>query len=158
MGAFGAGRSSCEAFEEQLIDWCENEGVDAIAEEMSDKAWERAQEVSTVLFDTTVPRKVAGSLGLAHRDCENDLEIPEITDVKMGAWVTGSDEAEALKKRDAMRERHWMRTLASWRQGRVLFVCGSCHVTSLQERLENGDIETRVLARDWAPESRSSGA
>lgn len=73
VGAWGAKRSSCESFEQQLIEWCKNEEVDAIAKEMSDKAWERARAESAVLFDRTIPRRVAGSLGLGYRDCDNGI-------------------------------------------------------------------------------------
>ena len=155
MGAWGAERSHCEAFEEQLIEWCENEDVDAIAEEMSDEAWERAQVESTVLFDRTIPRRVSGSLGLGYRDCDNDHDIPEIAEVRRRALFAGSDEREALKNRETMRECHWMRTLVSWRKCRVLFVCGFCHVSSFQEKLENRNIETKILAGHWVPQSRS---
>ena len=158
MGSWGVERSSCEAFEAQLIEWCNNEYVDAIAEEMSDEAWERAQAESTVLFDRTVPRKVAGSLGLAYRACDNDHDIPEIAEVKRRAWDVGSDEREALKNRETMRECHWLRTLVSWRKSRVLFVCGFCHVPSFQAKLENSAIETKILARQWTAQSRASGA
>lgn len=158
MGAWGAERSSCEAFEEQLIKWCNNEDVAAIAEEMSDEAWERALTDSTVLFDRTVPQKVAESLGLGYRGCDNDHDIPEIAEVKRRAWFAGSDEGEALQDREKKRECSWMRTLVSWQKGRVLFVCGFCHVTSFQEKLESRNIETRILARHWVPQSRSTGA
>ena len=158
MGAFNAERSSCEAFEKQLIEWCKNEDVDAIAEEMSDKAWERAQQDSTVLFDSTLPRKAARALGLEYMDCENDLEIPERNEVRRRAFFAESDMDEAVKNRDTIRECHWMRRLVSWRKSRVLFVCGFCHVTSFQEKLENGKIETRILADHWVPQSRSSRA
>lgn len=158
LGAWGAEPSSCEAFEQQLIEWCGNEDVDAIAEEMSDEAWERARAESTVLFDTTVPRRVAGSLGLAYRDCDNDHDIPEIAEVRRTAWFKGIDEREALKNRETMRECHWTKTLVSWRQSRVLFVCGYYHLSSLQEKLENRNIQTKILAGHWLPQSRSSGA
>ena len=154
MGAWDAERSSCEAFEKQLIEWCKNEDTDAIAEEMNDKAWERAQLESTVLFDKTVPRKAAEALGLEHMDCDDDPGIPEIAVVRQ----RGSDDAKELKKRNKRRECHWMRKLVSWRKNRVLFVCGFEHVTSFQEKLENRNIETRILADHWVPQSRSSEA
>ena len=158
MGAFDAERSSCEAFEKQLIEWCKNEDVDAIAEEMSDKAWERSQLDSTVLFDSTLPRRAAEALGLKYMACDDDPAIPERNEVRLRAWFAGSDMDEAAKNRETMRECNWMRRLVSWRKSRVLFVCGFCHVTSFQEKLENGNIETRILADHWVPQSRSSGA
>ena len=158
MGAWGAKRSSCEAFEKQLVEWCCNEDADAIAEEMNDRAWERAQLESTVLFDKTVPRRAAEALGLEYMDCDDDPDIPEIAVVKMSASWRGSDVDVALKNRETMRECHWMRRLASWQKNRVLFVCGFCHVASFQETLENGNIETKILADHWVPQSQLDGA
>ena len=156
MGVSDVERSSCEAFEKQLLDWCKSENVDSIAEEMNDKAWERTRLESTTHFDKTVPRKVAETLGLEHMDCDDAPDIPEIADVRLMVWWKGSDEAEELKNRDTKREFHWMSKLVSWRKNRVLFVCGFEHVTSFQAKLENRNIETRIVAKNWVPQSRSS--
>ena len=47
MRAWSVEQLTCEAFERQLIEWCRSKNVDAVAEEMSALARERARDEGT---------------------------------------------------------------------------------------------------------------
>ena len=149
MRAWGAERSVCDAFREQLIEWCVDEDADAIAEEMSACARKRAQEEGKAHSDKTVPQEAADALGLNHMDCDDDPSIPSIAEMKLSALFRDDDPSKELEHRNTKREIHWVKKLVSWKKNNILFVCGNDHVDSFQEKLSDRGFETKILVENW---------
>ena len=149
MRAWGAERSICDEFKEQLIEWCVDEDADAIAEEMSAFARKTAQEEGKAHSVKTVPQEAAEALGLKHMDCDDDPSIPSIAETRLSAFFRDVDPSEELEHRNAKREANWVDKLVTWKKSNILFVCGCDHVDSFQDKLRDRGFEIKVLVEDW---------
>ena len=145
MRARDAESSVCDAFRQQLIKWCEDEDVDAIAEEMN----QRAREEGDMCSNMTVPEEVAETLDLEYMECDDNPSVLPSEQTALAAFWADKNLSEELNLRNAKRENHWMRKISSWQYRNVVFVCGSDHVNSFQCKLNNNGFETKTLATEW---------
>lgn len=143
-----------EPFRALVATTCQQQGVKAVAEEMSLDALERhgARE--------SVCKQVAGTLGIPHRYCDPSIEeqqalgVAEEGDIRMSGYFANRSREEidaAVRTSDAIRERYWLEHLLNLDSWPVLFVCGANHTEPFRELLQAHGIEVRVLFAKWEP-------
>ena len=115
------------AFEDYLASQAIGLDVTLMAEEFSEELMTRngASDCTT--------RSAAQRAGCVHLFCEPSIEERS----RMGEDLS------------AKRECYWLGRIKSSEHLRVLFVCGSEHLSSFKDLLENCGYEASELSRDW---------
>jgi hypothetical protein len=144
---------NCE-FEIFLRNLCQVHKIYSVAEEMNQEALKERN------CFTTIPQKLATSLGLGHRFCDpyrserSELSILQENDIRAQAFLSKWSEDE-IKVRIAenyeKRERYWLEQIRKLNHWPILFVCGAYHVKSFCSILEQENITVHVAAVDWVP-------
>lgn len=133
---------------------CRQQGVRAIAEEMSLDALQRHGAHESVC------KQVAEALGIAHRYCDPStkeqeaLGVAEGDSIRMSGYFANRSQEEieaAVRASDAIRERCWLECLLELDSWPVLFVCGANHTEPFRELLRANAIAVHVLFAKWEP-------
>lgn len=133
---------------------CDQYGIAAIGEEMSEDALKAAPQ--------SVCHQMALSNGLAHRYCDPDQRqraalniIDEGHPVALAQMYRWSQEKvdNEIRTLRAIRERYWLDQMIALDIWPALFVCGAEHVRYFRDLAEENGIEVIVAADDWEPRS-----
>lgn len=153
IGADDVNRAAGEELKAFLENLCRTYEIRAVAEEMNAEALAENQ------CSTSVPMRLADSLGLEHWFCDPNrsarvtLGIYQENGIRAEAFLQGCSEGQISSRvadSHAMRERYWLDRLRALNQWPVLFVCGADHVASFCVLLEHEAIAAHVAAKDWA--------
>jgi hypothetical protein len=134
---------------------CQQEGVKAIAEEMSVEALEQHG------VHQSICHQVADTLHLGHRYCDPSSQEREAlgvvgeSDIKMQGffanWEPQQVEA-AIRKSYALRECYWLDQLLQLDTWPALFICGANHTEAFRALLQANGMVVRVLFTRWIPQ------
>ncbi len=111
--------------------------IRGVAEEMSPAALRKH-----FISGDSLPCRLAGAAGLAHRYCDPDPEA------RKRLSIESNDQ----------RERHWIQELMSFNVFPVLFVLGADHTDSFQSLLHEHGFTAFIVARDWQPSPEATPA
>jgi hypothetical protein len=124
-------------FEQFMRDSIDTYRVRAIAEEMSPAALKKH-----FISGDSVPCRLAGVAGLAHRYCDPDPETRKRLNIES----------------NDQRERYWIQELTSLDVFPVLFVLGGDHIDSFSTLLREGGFTASTVVRDWQPSPEATQA
>jgi len=137
------------AFEQYLLSYSESEGIDLIAEELSNEA------VRKWMAADSVARHVARRLGVRHLFCDPEsgqrraLGIRSLDEI---AAELGPLDLEAKEKEAwLIRERFWLERLREVPFNACVFILGSQHVESFELLLRSEGWEATVVEKNWKP-------
>lgn len=140
-------------FRQFLVKACRSYGVVAIGEELSDNALTEMNRTDSV------PKHAARELALeAHRYCDPNRAERKRLGIRDDSYIraTGqsSGKSKALIEEEVLaehkkREPYWLAQLSALDAWPVLFVCGSCHVSSFSALLRESGAEATILEHDW---------
>ena len=118
-----------ERFKSHISESIKTNHITLIAEEFSDES------IRLSGISRSVLQGVAAREGIEHRLCDpNTLERRE----------------HSIKKQDhRKREQFWLCRIADAKNQNILFVCGSDHVTSFKELLEQSGYVVQILSDGW---------
>lgn len=157
-------REEFMAFLESL---CRTHEVRAVAEEMN------AEALAERGCSTSIPMRLAQSLGVNHRFCDPDrserarLGMFQENDVRAQGFLSTWSEAEISSRilaEHIKRERYWLDQIRGLNQWPLLFVCGANHVASFCDLLAREGLAASIGAADWSSnntvegDARKSGA
>ena len=158
---FGAGAvyggSTCsheneQAFFTALNGACTAHRIRAIAEELNDQA------LAEMGMTTSVPHKLAMSLGLTHIYCDPDreerggLQIRADNAVIAFGQISGTSQEEI--EREILvewnkRELFWCKRVENLSLWPVLFICGASHIPTFSYLLKMRGLPHEVVFADW---------
>ncbi len=148
-GSCGHGAAQFRAL---VVATCQQEGVQAIAEEMSVEALEQHG------VHQSICQQVADTLHLAHQYCDPSSQEREALgvvgdgDIKMKGFFANWDPQQveaAIRKSYAIRERYWLEHLLQLDTWPVLFICGANHTAAFRALLQANGIVVHVLFTRW---------
>ena len=152
--------SSC-SFSQFLEQKVKQLGVVLIAEELSQEAIEREENLRKTKVDSTA-RHVAEITGIEHRLCDpnnserKSLSILTTRDIqqKLGLKV-GQDEPKVereKRKNWPKREQFWLDKIKDRVEEKLIFVCGADHIKSFKSLLESNNCNVEILSENWKEE------
>lgn len=133
---------------------CRRECVKAIGEEASRDLLERKG------VSESVCKRVADSLGIAHRYCDPStmerkaLGVVDEEDIRMSGFFAKWDQQRtdaAVRASHAIRERRWLDQVLELDSWPLLFICGAHHTNPFRALLEANGLAVRVLYTNWTP-------
>ena len=101
--------------------------ITTIAEEFSEEALRGAESIA---------RQLAKQLNIEHRFCDPNTE--ERNKLKI----------DSIPKREQV----WLERIQDLKNSKILFICGSLHLNTFKNLLENSDIKTDILSNGWGSE------
>ncbi len=104
--------------------------ITTIAEEYSEEAL-RGEE--------STARQLAKQLNIEHRFCDPNTE--ERNKLKIDS--------------NPKREQVWLERIQDLNNSKILFICGSLHLNTFKNLLENSNIKTDILSDGWGSELES---
>lgn len=151
-GAYACTNEDQSRFKAMLSELAVLIGADAIAEELSEQA------MSEVGCGASVPQLVANELNLSHLFCDPNraerqkLGIYDDNFIRVAEFPKILDEP-TVKSRIAeswsRRENEWIRRLRGLDASRLIFICGSEHLTTFVPlALQNG-FDVSVVHKNW---------
>jgi hypothetical protein len=138
-----------------LEELCDQHGVRAIGEELSEDALAEKQKTSSVC------REIAVSRNIAHHYCDPSLEQRKVLGVlqenpiRIDGWLKGwppEKIEQEIRASYSIREHYWRDQLEILDLWPALFVCGAEHVVHFRELVEKHGIEVIVATDDWEPQ------
>ena len=147
----GYGGAGWLAFEKYLLEYCQQEQIDLIAEELNDEAIIKRKA------EDSVARHVARQLNVRHLFCDPDsgqrraLGIPSFREILAGLGPHPDIDLAEAKERDAwpLRERVWLDRLREIPFNACVMILGSQHVKSFQSFSRSDAWEVAVVERKW---------
>jgi len=103
----------------------------------------------------SVPKEIAIKLKICHKYCS-----PSDDEAKRLGWQPtlcqrrGESIAEFDIRdweNDKIREKGWIQNIIALNKWPLLFICGSKHINSFSELIENSSIRVQVLHDNWEP-------
>ena len=141
-------------FREYLAEAVLSNGAAALAEEMSNYALqEHGLSISVV-------QEVAHQLGIPHDlsdpspEDRDRLGIRPSNDIEMAGLYSDTDMADIeaqIRESFDIRENYWVSRLSALNFYPVIFICGSTHAISFQDKLLSNGHDARVFAVNWVP-------
>jgi len=135
-----------EAFEDYISTVCSKNGIEAIGEDFHQSDLKKDRKMSTT-------KKIAIKLKKCHKYCSlSDEEA-----LKLGWQPTLSqrrgESADKFDERDwqndKIREKGWVQNILALNKWPLLFICGSKHISSFSELLENSSIRVHIIHENW---------
>jgi hypothetical protein len=114
-----------ERFDEYLLAFCKAEGIDLVAEELSEWAIQKQSNLGAV---GSVARNVASRLHITHRFCDPD---------------------EEQRKQWPIRECFWLTELRQANGTCCVFILGAQHVDSFRTLLAKAGFDVTIKHRNW---------
>ena len=148
-----AGTEAFECFIERI---CGSYRVAAIGEEMNPEALRQLKAAQSVC------KKISDAVRIPHRYCDPDneirsnLNIVDEQDIRTEAFFRDWDESKVeseVGNSHSFRELYWLGQIMSFNIWPLLFVCGSNHIGSFSNILQENHIEIEIIAKDWKPPS-----
>ncbi|MFA6174857.1 MAG: hypothetical protein WC701_14440 [Kiritimatiellales bacterium] len=143
----------CAEFSEYIRNFCIQNSIGSIAEEMNRDGLNSLDISSTVSV-------VAHELGSPHRYCDPCAEerkakdILGVNDVDFIIWrdELSDDEADELHRiHKNKREICWIEKLQTIYVDPMLFVCGIAHLSTFSKLLNKAGFEAQILDKRWMP-------
>ena len=153
MGTDDGNAETGEEFLAFLESLCRTHEVRAVAEEMD------AEALAECGCLTSIPMRLAQSLGVNHRFCEPNrsdrarLGILQENPIRAKGFLSNWSEAEISSRvldEHMKRERYWLDQIRDLNQWPVLFVCGANHVASFCDLLAREGLAASIGAADWS--------
>ena len=144
-----------QAFLGVIQDTCSSFDIVAICEEFHE---DFLKDYKT-LINESVPKEFARKKRFIHRYCDpnlsercaigaDDLRLLE-NDLKTGE-ITAQKFYSKRDKSFSIREEYWMKELQKLNKWPALFICGAKHSERFQELLQNNNISSIIIEKDWS--------
>jgi hypothetical protein len=149
----GCREADWSAFEQYLLSYSVLEGIDLIAEELSDEA------VRKWKAEDSVARCVASRLGIRHLFCDPESSEREALGIRSLSEIVDSfgprptvDEVEAQEREEwRIREQYWWRKLRDVSFTTGTFLLGSQHAGRFKALLLSEGCDAAIVEKNWSP-------
>lgn len=125
---------------------CKNKTIRAIGEEFHENHLKEDTKL-------TIPKSVSIDLNIEHIYCEPDDDEAKHLGYVATLFQKRHETVEEFDKRalenEKIREKGWLNKLISIRVWPLLFICGSWHIESFKNLLENNQINVEIINNNW---------